>query len=235
MRTLVPAVLAAIALAAPASAGTRNFGITSFERIRVEGPYRVQLTTGVAPFASASGSPAALDRVAIDMIGQTLVVHHNLSAWGASSDSSDNGPVEIRIGTHDLNSAILDGSGLLQIDRIKGLTFNASASGSGQLAVGKADVDQLNFIMAGTASSVIGGRAAMLKLTVRGASSFDGSGLATKDATIGADGAATIKAVATNSATISGSGPATITLIGTPACTTHMTGAASVSGCKASQ
>jgi hypothetical protein len=233
MRILLPASLAAIACAVPAHAATRNFGISSFERIRVEGPYRVQLTTGVAPYASASGSQAALDRVAIDMIGETLVVHYNVSAWG--SDTSDNGPVDIRIGTHDLSTVILNGSGLLQVDKVKALTFNAFASGSGQLGIAKADVDQLNVTIAGTASAILGGQAGTLRLTVRGASAFDGSGLSTKDATIGADGAATIKAAVTNSATVSGSGPATITLTGNPACTARMTGAASVSGCKASQ
>ena len=235
MRTSLPAICIAIALAAPASAATRNFGITSFEKIRVDGPYRVQLKTGVAPYASASGSQAALDRVSIDVIGTTLVVHNNVSAWGESSDTSDTGPVEIRIGTHDLNSATLNGAGSLQIDRVKALTFNAAAQGSGLLGIGQADVDQLSMVVIGTASATVSGHAGTLKLTVRGASSFDGSGLSTKDATIGADGAATVKAIVTNSATIDGSGPATISLTGRPACTARMNGSASVSGCKSSQ
>ena len=82
MRTFLTAAALALTLAAPAGAATRNFGITSFEKIRVEGPFKVRLTTGVAPFASASGSPAAIDRVAIDMRGNTLVVHSNTSSWG---------------------------------------------------------------------------------------------------------------------------------------------------------
>lgn len=235
MRTPLPAILIALALAAPASAATRNFGITSFERIRVDGPYRVQLKTGVAPYATATGSQSALDRVAIDVIGNTLIVHNNVSAWGESSDTSDSGPVEIRIGTHDLTAATLNGAGLLQIDRVKALTFNGAAQGSGQLGVGQADVDQLSMVVIGTASAIASGHAGTLKLAVRGASSFDGSGLTAKDATIGADGAATIKAIVTDSATIDGSGPATITLGGKPACTARMSGSASVSGCKSSQ
>ena len=62
-------VASSAALAAVAS--TRNFGIRSFEKIRVEGPYRVSLKTGVAPFARATGSPAALDRIDIEMRGNT--------------------------------------------------------------------------------------------------------------------------------------------------------------------
>ena len=74
-------------LAAPGAAATRNFGVTSFTRVRLDGPYRVQLATGVAPFASASGSPAALDRVAIDVEGSTLIVHPNRSSWGGYPDA----------------------------------------------------------------------------------------------------------------------------------------------------
>ena len=58
-------VVAASAIAMPAGAATRNFGITSFDKVRVDGPFKVRLTTGVAPFASATGSPAAIDRVGL--------------------------------------------------------------------------------------------------------------------------------------------------------------------------
>ncbi|MFL6830173.1 MAG: hypothetical protein ACJ8D5_06085, partial [Sphingomicrobium sp.] len=82
MRIFLLAPIAVAALVSPANAATRNFGITSFEKVRVEGPFKVKLTTGVAPFASASGSPAAIDKVAIEMRGNTLLVHASSSSWG---------------------------------------------------------------------------------------------------------------------------------------------------------
>ncbi|MGZ2411888.1 putative autotransporter adhesin-like protein [Sphingomonas sp. F9_3S_D5_B_2] len=235
MRIHLPLLAVAVAAAAPADAATRNFGITGFERVRVEGPFKVQLTTGVAPFASASGSAAGIDRVAIDMVGRTLVIHSNISAWGGSSNSDSVGPVEVRIGTHELSGATLSGSGSVQINRVKGLSFVAAVEGSGALGIASADVDQLNVSMIGTASSVVAGRTGTLKLTARGVSSFDGSALVAKDATIGAEGASTVKTTVTNSAKIEGSGPATVTLDGKPACTAKLSGSASVSGCRASQ
>ena len=62
MRILLSAaaLIAATAIASPASAATRNFGITGFEKIRVDGPYKVILTTGVAPFAIAIAFPSRL-------------------------------------------------------------------------------------------------------------------------------------------------------------------------------
>jgi hypothetical protein len=231
---LLASTCAAIACGSPAAAATRNFTVTGFEQVRVEGPFRIKLATGVPPSASATGSQSALDRVAVDVIGRTLIIHSDISAWGGS-DSEESGPVEISIGTHDLTSAAMTGSGLLQIDKVTSLSFKASVQGSGEIDIAKADVDQLSVDLTGTASAKLAGKAGMLTLTTRGSSAFDGTALATKDATITAQGAATVNAQVTNSATIQASGPATINLTGNPGCTSHAGGSASVTGCRVSQ
>lgn len=230
MRTFLIAA-ALLAIGAPVSAETRNFGITSFEKVRVDGPFRVRLTTGVAPFATATGSPAALDRVAIEVRGNTLVVHNNLDSWGGYP-GKDAGPVEVSLGTHDLSAAWLNGSGVLSIDRVRGLSFDLSVQGSGAGDIGQASVDQLNVSVVGTASARLAGHAAKVTAVIRGISSLDASSLAAKDATLGADGAATISASISNSVTIDASGPATVRLTGGPSCTLRVAGSASVSGCR---
>src|SRR5256885_3407610 len=188
MRTfLLPAAPLALASAAPAAAATRNFGITGFEKVRIEGPFKVRLTTGVAPFASASGSLAAIERVAIDVRGNTLVVHSNLSSWGGYP-GQDSGSVEINLGTHDLSSAWLSGSGALAIDKVKSLSFDLSAQGSGSATIGRADVHQLKVSIVGTANATLAGQAAKLTAVVRGIAGLDAANLAVKDATIGAEG-----------------------------------------------
>lgn len=230
MRTFILAA-ALLATAAPAAAATRNFGITDFQKVRVDGPYKVVLSTGVAPFARATGSPAALDRVAIEVRGDTLVVHNGLDDWGGYPGQSV-GPVAIELGTHDLSAASLNGSGTLTIDRVKGLSFDLSVQGSGVGAISQAAVDQLNVSVVGTASARLAGRAAKVTAMIRGLSSFDASALAVKDATLGADGAATIAANISNSVTVNATGPATVRLSGGPSCTLSVTGSADVSGCR---
>lgn len=234
MRTFLTAAVLALAFAPGANAATRNFGITGFEKVRVEGPFRVRLTTGVAPFASASGLPAAIDRVAIEMRGNTLVVHSSGASWGGYPGQQA-GPVEISLGTHDLSSAWLSGSGMLGIDRVKGLSFELSVQGSGSAAIGRTDVDQLKVAVVGTGSAVVAGQAGTLTAVVRGISSLDAANLTAKDATIGAEGTATVAANVSNSVKVDGSGPATVKLTGGPACTLRMAGSASVSGCKSTQ
>jgi hypothetical protein len=227
---LIVAAMSAV-IAAPVTAATRNFGITGFEKVRVDGPFRVTLATGVAPFARASGSPAALDRVAIEVRGNTLVVHTNIDSWGGYP-GKDAGPVDISLGTHDLGSAWLNGSGTIAIDRVKGLSFDLSVQGSGAGEIGQADIDQLNVSVVGTAAARVAGRAARMTAVVRGISTLDASALAAKDATIGADGAATIGASVSNSVKVDATGPATVRLAGRPACTLRVSGSASVTGCR---
>lgn len=228
MRTLL--FIAALATAAPAGAATRNFGITSFSKVRVDGPYKVRLATGVAPFASATGSLGALDRIAIEVRGDTLVVHNSLDSWGGYPGETV-GPVEISLGTHDLSAAWLNGSGALSIDKVKGLTFDLSVQGSGSGEIGQASVDQLHVSLVGTATARIAGQAAKLTAVIRGISSLDAAGLSTKDATLGADGAATVAANVSNSVAVDATGPATVRLSGKPSCTLRVSGSASVSGC----
>lgn len=230
MRTfLLAAAIAAIA--APAGAATRNFGITGFEKVRIDGPFKVKLTTGVAPFARATGSPQALDRVAIEVRGNTLVVHSNLDSWGGYP-GRDSGPIEIALGTHDLSAAWINGSGAIAIDHVKGLSFDLSVQGSGAGEIGQVSVDQLNVSVVGTASAKLAGQAAKMTAVIRGISSLDAAALATKDATLGADGAATIAANVDNSVTVDATGPATVKIDGSPSCTLRVSGSASVSGCR---
>ena len=61
-RLPILALLALASLPAPTDAAapaTRNYSVTSFDRIRIDGPYKVALKTNVAPYARASGTQAS--------------------------------------------------------------------------------------------------------------------------------------------------------------------------------
>lgn len=233
MRTLLLAVFATLTIAAPAAAATRNFGITDFTKIRVTGPYKVNVATGVAPFAKATGSPSALDRVAIEVRGDTLVVQANPS-WGGYPET-DAGPVEISIGTHDLTNSTLFGAGSIAIDRVKGLTFGLIVEGSGATEIGNVAADQLNVTLEGTANAKLAGHAKKVTALVRGVSTLNAANLTMPVAAISADGTATVDANVTDTARVDGWGSATIRLSGSPSCTVNTHGSTSVSGCKPGQ
>ena len=230
MRTFLFALCASCALAAPAAAATRSFGITSFTRVRIEGPFKVTLATGVAPFASARGSSAALDRIDMEMRGDTLIVR-SASSWGGNS-SGNSEPVEISLGTHELSNAWLTGAGTLAIDRVRGLSFGLSVQGSGRGEIASVQADQMNVSLVGTASAKLAGQTKKLTALVRGISALDAGGLTASAAAIGADGAATVDANVAGTATVDASGPATIRLTGRPSCTLKVAASTTVSGCK---
>ena len=231
MRTLIALACLAFASAAPADAASRNFGISGFDRIRVDGAFKVRLTTGVAPFARATGSQSAIDAVTIAVNGRTLSVRSNRSAWGGYPGAV-HGPVEIEIGTHELDSAWLNGSGSLAIDRVKALAFDLSVQGAGSASIGSIAVDRLRVTLFGPASASLAGTAPGMTAIVRGAASLDASQLQVKDATIGAEGTVTVAAQVSGTAKVEAQGAASVALSGRPACTVRAMGSASVSGCR---
>jgi hypothetical protein len=231
IRHLHLALLAAAVAASPARAADRTYSVTNFDQVRVQGPYKVRLVSGVAPFARASGSVQALDGISIIVSSQVLTVRRNP---GSSSGypGQPTGPVEIEIGGHDLRSASILGAGSLDINAVKGLSFSLTVEGAGAAKVSNIDVDQLKLWLAGTGSAQLSGSAKSATFLVRGTSSLDAAGLAVKDAVIGGEGPAMIRANVSNSAKVTAQGVSQVTLDGAPACTVKASGSAIVDGCK---
>ena len=118
IRTL-PLALLALAAAAPAAAAERTYSVTDFDRIQVDGPYRVTVTVGSGSSARAEGSAEALDHLSVDVQGGILRVRRNRSAWGGYPGEGA-GSVAIALTTRDLRNAAVVGSGSLDIDRAQG-------------------------------------------------------------------------------------------------------------------
>ena len=231
MRTALIAAAAAIVIAAPTRAADRNYSVTDFERVRVQGPVAVTLVTGSAPFARASGSPRALDGVVVRVEGQTLIIQADRTAWTGDDHRAPAGPVTIAVGTHDLRQASISGSGSLAIDQVRGQQFAIGVTGAASASVARADVDSLRLAQSGSGSVTLAGRAASLSALVRGSGQFDSTGLAVKELTLTAEGSASAHAAASLKATITAAGTAAIQIDGRPACTVKAIGSASVSGC----
>lgn len=229
MKTAILVILATLAV--PAAAAERNLSVTSFDRIRVDGPFKVKLTTGVPPFAKVTGSSSAVDRVSVTVEGRTLVVRSSLSSWGGYPGEAV-GPTEVALGTHDLAQAWLNGAGTLAIDRVKGLSFGLDLMGSGQVSIASADVDQLKIGINGSGNAIVGGKAAKLTAVVRGISSLDAAGLRATDAIVGAEGPSQVKLTATGTLKLDARGTSTVDVAGNPSCTVSAQGSVTVNGCR---
>ena len=223
--------LASLPAAAAAPVAQRNLSVTAFDRVRVDGPYEVKLQTDVMPYARVSGAAAALDGVSVTVEGRTLVVRPSTGGWGGYPGES-RGPVTIEVGTHELATAWLNGAGSLSIDKVKGLKFEVAIVGAGSTRIDSADVDQLKVGISGSGSARLAGKAASMTAMVRGSSSLDAEALSVKDAVIGAEGPAIVRATVSNAAKVDSLGLAAVTLGGSPSCTINARGSSTVTGCK---
>lgn len=226
---------AALCLSFPAVAAERNFGVNGFDRVRLDGDYRVTLTTGIAPFAKASGDSRAIDGLSIRVEGRTLVVRAAQSGNWGNYPGAQNGPIAIAIGTHDLTAVQVNGAGSLTINRVEGLKFDASAIGAGLLAIDEVEVDQFTLALSGSANARMAGKIGKLTALARGTSVLDGTALNVKDASIVAEGPSTVRLTATETAKVNAAGVGSVALSGNPSCTLTVRGSASVSGCRASR
>lgn len=231
-------ILIVLALASlPATAATnatRNYGVSGFERIRVDGPYEVHLQTGVAPFARGSArNQAALDGVSVKVEGSTLVIRRDPNGWGGYS-GANNGPVVIDIGTHELTNAWLNGAGSLSINRVKGLSFNINVEGAGVAKIDDVAVDQFRVSVSGSGTARLAGRTLKTTALARGSVNIDAEALSAKDAVITAEGPSLVRLNASDTAKVNAFGVSAVTLGGNPSCNLRIQGSASVSGCKES-
>jgi hypothetical protein len=197
----------------------------------VDGPYSVWLSTGVTPYARATGSTQALDGISVRVEGRTLTIRRDPSAWGGFPGRAQEA-VELVVGTHELSRADLNGAGSLLIDKVRGLTFELSAQGAGRTEIGDVQADRLVVSLSGTMTSRVAGKALKLTAIVRGASSLDASELRTKEGLLSAEGPAQLAANASDTARVDATGVAQVTVTGNPACTVKLLGSASVSGCR---
>ncbi|MFL6734186.1 MAG: GIN domain-containing protein [Sphingomicrobium sp.] len=230
MRFFLPALTLAL-MASPVQSAERSFTVTGFTKVRVDGAYKVKVTTNSAPFARASGDASSLDALTMDVQGATLVIHPSRSSWGGYPGEVRK-PVEISLGTHDLVSVWVNGAGSVAVDRVRGLSFDFAVEGPGAGSIAAVQVDQLRVNLGGTATASIAGQAPRMSAQVRGSSSLDASSLAIRDAVILAEGPAIVKAAVANTAKVDAYGASSVQLTGSPACTSRVYGSATISGCK---
>jgi hypothetical protein len=209
--------------AAPAAAAERSYSVTSFDRIRVEGPFTVAVTTGKAVSARASGDAEALERVQLRVEGRTMLIRPNLSGWGGYP-GKQGAPARITVTTPDLNTAILIGSGSLDIDRIRGMKAVLTVEGSGRLTAGQVDVDNLSLAIAGSGGIEVSGHAKQAAAVARGAAGISAPGLIVADLILTSETAGAVSMHATRSAKVTALGIGAVQVAGTAACEVKQAG-----------
>jgi hypothetical protein len=226
MNRFMPALLLALA-AAPASAAERRYSITDFDRVQVDGPYEVVLTTGGPSSARASGAQPAIDAVTVEVSGGILRIRANRSAWGGYPGQAT-GTARIYASTRDLKAAIVRGSGSLAIDKVRGLRVDLTLAGNGKLSVAAVAADVLNVGVVGAGRMTLAGAAKQFRAAVEGSGDLDAATLKVDDAQLTSDTAGSVAFEARRSAKVKALGTGEVNITGAADCTVEASGAGSV-------
>ena len=156
IRILSPPSPVAAAGALPAAAADRVFPIADFDRVIVEGPYRVHLVVGRPTRAVASGTRDGLDRVSLAVQGQTLRIRGARGTW-TGTPGADPGPVTIALTTRMLRSARTIGPARLEIEGAAGLNVEFAVEGGGTIRATRVAVENLALGLLGSGALDIAG------------------------------------------------------------------------------
>ncbi|MGN6375694.1 MAG: head GIN domain-containing protein [Sphingomonas sp.] len=217
---MIRLVLALVLLGVPslAHAATRTFTIGSFERLRVNGPFAVTVTTGQPPSGSATGSLDAVQGITLEVDGDTLVISMGARNWTSDAGQAITPPT-ITVSTPSLKSAAINSGALVSIDAVKGQIVSLTLNGSGTLTVGKVTADQFAATIVGTGAMTLAGTAGKGRFIVSGPGSFDADKLIVGDLTARSDGSGEMHLAARYTASVTTTGLGPVTVAGSPSCT----------------
>lgn len=216
-------------LGAPVLAADRSVAVGSFDRIRIDGPFDVRLTTRATPNATVSGDARVLDTVAVRVEGGTLVVRRNDTRWGERPVERGLGVPIVTLATRDLRSAGLVGSGRLTISGpLTAERLDLSLTGAGSIEATGVAGDALTATLIGDGTLTLGGTVRSARLSANGSGRIAAQGLSANDVVVRSDGSAAIAVAAryTASANSTGSGP--IEILGRPECKVKAAGGGSI-------
>ncbi len=216
---LLPPVLLTLLIAVPAQASARNLVVTSFDRLRVDGPFDVRVATRRPPSARIDGTIRASDAVAVRVEGTTLIVSAGPKGWQeVPAIGKPSAPI-VYLGTLTLRGATVIGGGQVRIDgALRGQRIDLQVTGSGGMIIDAIDADQLYATLLGPGTMTLGGRGGRVRLISSGAGLLDASALRGDDVTVRLDGAGAIQASARYTADAISTGVGAVTIYGKPAC-----------------
>ena len=225
---VLAAALATALAAAPAQAERRGYTLTAFDRIIVNGPFVVRVSTTVSGPDYAEGDARAVNEISAQVTGRTLTIRRNVSgSWGGYPGEGSGGAT-LYLTTPSLEQATVIGAGDLEIDRMEGGRVMASLGGNGRLAVGSFEADNLALSLTGGGAIEAAGHAETGRITVQGAGSVAARPLTIENLDVNLNGPGTIEITADREADVIASGNGNVTVYGDAACTDRSVGSGQV-------
>ena len=223
-------LLGALVLLLPDGAGAaeRKLSVFGFDSVRINGGVNVDIATGKGPSATASAdSQRILDRLQLRKSGNELVISVRSESENADSFSQDD-PIDLKLTTYALKKITHLGPGSVSIDELKGRVTSARLGGFGNVAIGGIDGDMVEIAMNGGGAIKLSGEVREARLSLLGASSFDGNALTVDKLKLTQRGPASTEIAVNREAEINNTGSGLIRVIGKPNCQVRSAGAAEI-------
>lgn len=202
------ALLPLLTLAAAAPAEERRFLVTSFERLRIEGPVEVEMTQG-SPAASASGERGALDSLEVRVEAGTMTVR---------ATNERHGIARVRVATPALRAVLVNGGGRAHIAAVRGNRVDLSVSGAGSLDAAGVAAGDLVVTLTGTGAVTLAGKAERARVQSYGTGSVDAAKLTAGEATLVSQSSGNVEMTVRYLARATAFGTGAIRVKGTPEC-----------------
>lgn len=207
----------------------RNYPVGAFQQIEVAGPYDVEVRTGAAPSVQASGPQEQIERMVVEVKGDTLSIHPEKKNSMFNMGWEKNDKVQLVVTVPQLRGAEIAGSGGIRIDQVRGDQFKGEIAGSGDLSIGQVDVQSLGLAIAGSGSASAKGRAKAVSYNIAGSGDIDGRGIASETASVSIAGSGNVTATARNSASVNIAGSGNVDVTGGAKCSISKHGSGNVS------
>lgn len=179
-------------LAAGAAGDERVVMVTGFDRLRVDGPFTVEVVNG-SPGVTVSGDRAVIDAVGVRVEAGTLILNTGTQGWQSAGGKAASG-AHIRVSGPGLRVVQTNGGTLLKIAELKNNRIDIALNGEGRIEVAKVDAQDLSVTMAGSGVVTLTGNALHLRVRLYGTSSLDAATLTSGDAVLvsGSSGALSV-------------------------------------------
>jgi hypothetical protein len=197
----------------------KSYQVGNFTQVEVAGPFDVTIRTGAAPSVTAHGSQKLIDRLVVEVEGDKLVIHpesrHGWFNWGWGT----NGEADIAITVPAISGATLAGSGGIDIDNVKGDSFEGTVAGSGDLNIDSVEVQSLKLAIAGSGDvRAKAGQVGSVAYKIAGSGGIDARNVKAQSAEVSIAGSGSINGQATTAADVKIMGSGDVTLTGGAKC-----------------
>ena len=211
----------------PGQTTSRSYQVGAFDRIEVAGPYEVRVATGSAPSVHATGGERAIERMVVEVKGDTLEIHpQKRKGWNFGWGNF--GSVKLTVTVPGLRAAQIAGSGDVSIDKVSGARFEGEVAGSGDLRLAEVAVDRLKMGIAGSGKIEVAGRAKAAEYEIAGSGDIRAGKVIAETAEVSIAGSGNVAGHATSTASVDIAGSGDVRLTGGAHCKVSKVGSGNV-------